>query len=138
MCAVRFAIVPGRGAGIVTANWGQAETRSAAVNCKGLVHVAHDRSRVEARLGHGSGRRGQNKRRCENELPHGSVHHRRCFVKVVRSALVQVLRAAISLREHRPRREAARAVTPSAGQESMRADGGVQDQRRRDGGHQNR
>jgi hypothetical protein len=88
MCTVRFAIVAGRGAGIVTANWGKAETRSAAVNCKGFVHVAHDRSRVKARLGPGSGRRGQNKRRCENELPHGSVLHRRCFVKVVCSAFV--------------------------------------------------
>src|SRR5580700_4170297 len=86
MCPVRFAIVAGRGAGIVTANWGKAETGSAAVNCKIFVHVAHDRSRVEAGLGHGSGRRGQNKRRCENELPHGSVLRRRCFVKVVCSA----------------------------------------------------
>ena len=88
MCTVRFAVVAGRGAGIVTASWGKAKTWSAAVNGEGFVHVAHDRSRVEARLGHGSGRRGQNKRRCENELRHGSIHHRRCFVKVVCSALV--------------------------------------------------
>src|ERR1700685_148011 len=84
----RFAVVAGRGAGVVTAKWGKAKARSAAINSKGFVHVAHDRSRVEASLGHGSGRRSQNKRRCENELPHGSVLHRRCFVKVICSALV--------------------------------------------------